>query len=277
MEHQQLLHSVAAIAQAAGQEILKVYDYHQAMQVSYKEDASPLTDADRRAHELIVARLTTLTPAVPVLSEESDSTAFAMRKTWSRYWLVDPLDGTTEFIKHNGEFTVNIALIEDGRATLGVVHVPVSAKTYSGSLELGARVSQKDRSSQPIRCKALAPSRELVRVVTSRSHRDRRVDKLIQMLQSEFGIVEQVSMGSSLKICLLAEGQADIYPRLASTCEWDTAAAHAVLSAAGGEIFDTNFMPLLYNQKDSLLNPFFIALADSAYAWQSLLADCLQE
>lgn len=264
------LDALTNIAIEAGAEILSVYNQAGPASVTTKADDSPLTDADRRAHDLIQKRLNSLTPDWPVLSEESDQIAYETRRRWDRYWLVDPLDGTKEFLKRNGEFTVNIALIEHGCAIAGVVHVPVTGVSYIGKLGLGAWKLEGKQCSA-IRTSSLEPGKTPVRIVASRSHRGELLDRLIGVIESEFGSAEVVSMGSSLKMCLLAEGKADIYPRLAPTCEWDTAAAHAVLAAAGGDIVDTKFEPLRYNQKSELLNPHFLALADCSYPWQRLL------
>lgn len=267
----QLLHAVNEIAIAAGVEILDVYNSDTAVAVSKKQDDSPITDADRRAHRLIVERLHKLTPDIPLLSEESDPMAFSVRTTWQRYWLIDPLDGTKEFVDRNGEFTVNIALIEAGRAVAGVVHVPVSGDSYFGALSLGAfKQARGAVAPQSVRCRAVQQGRE-VEIVASRRHQGKDLTRLIRQLELGLGAAKLVSMGSSLKICLLAEGSADIYPRLAPTSEWDTAAAHGILCAAGGEIVDLQFEPLRYNSKESLLNPHFIALADPHYPWQQLL------
>lgn len=266
---------IQSIAVAAGEEILAVYAQAEGIEISKKDDDSPLTEADRRAHNVIVAALAENFPDIPVLSEESDSIPFSERGQWQRYWLVDPLDGTKEFIKRNGEFTVNIALIENGKATMGVVHVPVKSTTYLGKVSEGAwKITDADGKEgriEAISGTVFKPGTETVRVVASRSHRGEIVDRLVAHMETTIGEVEVVSMGSSLKICLCAEGSADIYPRLAPTCEWDTAAAHAVLSAAGGTIVNTNFEELSYNQKSELLNPYFIAVADSKFNW----ADCL--
>ncbi len=273
MSDDQQLHAIKEIAIDAGREILAVYHSGQAIAVTTKQDDSPLTDADRRAHRLIVERLTTLTPDTPVLSEESDAIDYSQRSTWSRYWLVDPLDGTKEFLSRNGEFTVNIALIEAGKSTAAVVHVPVGGMTYLGGQGLGAWKQDATSPDSPITaisCSAMADGKA-VRVVASRRHGGGQLDAFVQHLESSLGNVEVLSMGSSLKMCLLAEGKADIYPRLAPTCEWDTAAAHGILSAAGGEIVDLQFRPLRYNTKADLLNPYFIGLADPLYPWQQLL------
>lgn len=275
MNHIQLLQAVSDIANAAGASILAVYAQAGAPGVTLKADSSPITEADKRAHALILAQLSALTPDIPVLSEESAAVDFALRKTWQRYWLVDPLDGTKEFIKRNGEFTVNIAQIENGQAVFGVVHVPVTGTTYSGSLVTGAFVQQRNAARVAIHTSRLAPDSNKVRVVASRSHRTVELEDVLAQLRRTFATVDAVSMGSSLKICLLAEGKADIYPRLAPTSEWDTAAAHAVLAAAGGELVNTRFEPLRYNQQDSLLNPYFLALADPGYDWRKTLQGCL--
>lgn len=263
------------IAVAAGDRILAIYKRRGGIDITFKDDDSPLTEADRLAHRCIVERLESLTPEIPILSEESETIDYGERSRWSRYWLVDPLDGTREFIKGNGEFTVNIALIEDGDASLGVVHVPVSGETYLGKSGAGAWKVDGANNATSIRCDPLEPAARATRVVASRSHRGELVDRLITAMQAGLGETEVVSMGSSLKICLLAEGAADIYPRLAPTSEWDTAAAHAVLSAAGGSVVDTRFKPLRYNQKAELLNPHFLAIADPAFDWQRLLAPSL--
>ena len=269
----QLLNAVNEIAIAAGSEILDVYNSEQAIEVSTKQDDSPLTDADRRAHLLIVDRLSSLTPNIPLLSEESNAIDYSLRKSWQRYWLIDPLDGTKEFINRNGEFTVNIALIENGQSVAGVVHVPVTGISYFGGIGIGAwkqNTNQLDNEVQLIASQAMQENSG-VRIVASRRHLGEQLDALVEKIENHFGKATLLSMGSSLKMCLLAEGSADIYPRMAPTCEWDTAAAHGILCAAGGEIVDLQFRPLRYNSKPELLNPFFIALADRAYPWKQLL------
>lgn len=265
---------IEAIARRAGAAIMEVYNSDDGLAVQYKDDDSPLTEADRRANAIIEAGLAELEPRLPVLSEESAQPAYETRRQWQRYWLVDPLDGTREFVRRNGEFTVNIALVGDGVAELGVVHVPVSGASYLGAVGHGA--FRQDTGSEPVLISAGAKSDHApLTMVASRSHLDRHVKRVLRRLEAEYGAVEMVNMGSSLKICLLAEGKADIYPRLAPTSEWDTAAAHAVLAAAGGEIFNTAFQPLRYNQKEDLRNPHFIAVADLAPDWQALLTPAL--
>lgn len=271
MWNDQQLDEVSKIAVAAGQEILAIYDQDQDLEITLKDDKSPLTEADRRAHRLIVERLQRLDPDIPILSEESDAIDFETRNSWHRYWLVDPLDGTKEFIKRNGEFTVNIALIDGGQPGLGVVHVPVTGVTYLGKVGVGAWKQEASGDISVIAAQSLDLECGVVRVLTSRSHRGEEVEALIARIEAELSPCEVVSMGSSLKICLLADGSADIYPRLGPTCEWDTAAAHGVLAAAGGDIYTSGFQPLRYNQKAALLNPHFIALADIEFGWQQLL------
>ena len=268
------LQEIEAIARRAGVAIMEVYNDAGAMDVQYKDDDSPLTEADRQANAVITSALEKLEPRFPVLSEESARPDYGIRRQWQRYWLVDPLDGTREFIKRNDEFTVNIALVSGGVAELGVVHVPVSGVSYVGEIRRGAVRMETGMAPVPIRGGTAAYQGPL-RMVASRSHLDPHVEKVLRRLEAELGPVELVNMGSSLKICLLAEGTADIYPRLAPTFEWDTAAAHAVLAAAGGEIYDTRFRPFRYNRGEDLRNPHFIAVADKKPDWQALLAPVL--
>ncbi len=265
-----LLHSVVAVAIGAGQEIMHVYNRDTPMEVDIKNDDSPITEADTRSHRLIVSSLQQMTPDIPVLSEESDAVPHSVRSRWSLYWLVDPLDGTREFISRNGEFTVNIALIRDGQPVLGVVHVPANGTTYSGIVDDGAWQRLRGADEESIHARSVSGIRSL-RVMVSRRHGDDALAPLLDRLSRRFAEVEKVSMGSSLKICLLASGAADLYPRLAPTSEWDTAAAHAVLRAAGGDIYTTDCRQLAYNSKDSLLNPHFIAVGDPHFPWSEVV------
>jgi 3'(2'), 5'-bisphosphate nucleotidase len=260
----ELLERVAAIARAAGVEILEVYASGD-VAASAKADSSPLTVADLRAHALIVARLAELTPGVPILSEEAADTPFSERSRWQRYWLVDPLDGTREFLARNGQFTVNIALIEGHAPAAGVVHVPVTDSTYLGHPGRGA---WRQRTGAPAEMIRVSPrSATPLRVVGSRSHRGDSLDDFL----SRAGPHELVAIGSSLKFCLLAEGAADVYPRLGPTSEWDTAAAHAVLTAAGGTVSQLDGTPLAYNTRAELLNPHFVAYGPKDRDWLALL------
>ncbi len=244
--------SIITTAVDAGKEILKIYQQSDIAKYE-KSDNSPLTEADLAAHQLIVQRLQDLAPDIPILSEESASIPWSERQKWQCYWLVDPLDGTKEFIKRNGEFTVNIALIESHEPVMGVVHAPVLGTTWTGEKSKPAIKILKDKR-QNIKVSRHQPN-EPWKVVGSRSHAG---DSLIEFL-TKLGPHELVSMGSSIKLCLVAEGTAHIYPRLGPTSEWDTAAAHAVVNAAGGEVvLAEEKQVLLYNTKESLLNPSFI-------------------
>lgn len=248
---------IEPVARAAGEAIMAIYS--QPFAVEYKSDESPLTAADKGAHEMIVRALARLTPDIPVLSEESGPQVMAERLGWRRYWLVDPLDGTKEFVSRNGEFTVNIALIEEGAPRWGLVYAPVLDKLWYGGKGLGAwRIADG-------RCEAIQtrPHREGSpwRVVGSRNHLSREtLDYLARFGDMERGEIELVSMGSSLKFCIIAEGGAELYPRLAPTCEWDTGAAQAVLEGAGGSVTRLDGEPLVYNKPD-ILNPWFVAKA----------------
>ncbi len=252
------LEPVCAIAREAGRRILDVYERE--FKVEQKEDRSPLTEADRAAHEIIAARLQALAPDIPVLSEESAKIDYAARAGWQRFWLVDPLDGTKEFINRNGEFTVNIALIEGGRPVLGVVYVPAPALTYFACAGQGAYKQKGGCELQPVRVRRFSGGKPIV--VASRSHAGPETEAFLRSL----GEHDVVSMGSALKLCLVAEGAADVYPRLGPTMEWDTAAAQCVVEAAGGRVTDLRRQPLVYN-KPSLLNPWFLVSAAGDYDW----------
>ncbi|MDQ3038187.1 MAG: 3'(2'),5'-bisphosphate nucleotidase CysQ [Pseudomonadota bacterium] len=251
----ELREAIISIAREAAAEILAVYEGDFA--VDHKDDRSPLTAADLASHRCIVARLRALTPDIPVLSEESSTTDIEHRCTWSRFWLVDPLDGTREFIKRNGEFTVNIALIEDGVATFGVIQQPVGGGLWHGKRGAGAfrRVGDVDTAIH-VRKPATAP----LRIAASRSHRDARTQALLDALPGS----ETVGCGSSLKFCRIAEGDVDLYPRFGPTSEWDTAAGQAILEGAGGAVLDPGGRSFRYNQRDTLLNGDFVAFGDVA-------------
>lgn len=258
-----LLPRVQAIAQAAGREISRVYAT--AFAVETKADNSPLTAADRAAHDSIAAALAKLTPGVPLWSEESATVPWETRRHWAEFWLVDPLDGTREFIKRNGEFTVNIALVRNHRTILGVVHAPVPGRDYCGYA--GGPAQRTDPGQPPREIRVRQPASPPVRVAGSRSHRGASLDSFLERL----GAHEFVSMGSSLKFCLVAEGAADIYPRLGPTSEWDTAAAQAVVEAAGGSVVGLDGQPLCYNTRPEVLNPYFLACGDPDRDWLALL------
>ena len=254
-----VLGQLVDISRRAGLAILEWYDGD--MGITQKADDSPLTKADLASHELIVAELTRLWPDIPVLSEESADIPWETRRKWRHYWLVDPLDGTKEFINHNGEFTVNIALIRDHHAVMGVVHVPVSNVSYFGSRETGAW--RRDGNADVCAIRVRQPAAEPAVIVGSRSHANPELADQLNKL----GPFELTSMGSSLKFCRVAEGLADFYPRLGPTCEWDTAAAQAVVEAAGGQIVKTDGSPLEYNRKEIFLNPHFFVFGDAEKEW----------
>jgi 3'(2'), 5'-bisphosphate nucleotidase len=258
-----LLDAIADIAESAGQAILEVYDSD--FSVEAKDDASPITEADRRANEVIRAALAELPGDRPILSEEARTVPWPVRRDWREYWLVDPLDGTKEFIQRNGQFTVNIALVRAGRPVMGVVHVPVSGVSYGGTVGEGAWRRTHGGAKQAIRVRPLGEGP--IRVVGSRSHRGPDLDGYLERL----GPHEMVPMGSSLKFCLVAEGRADVYPRLGPTSEWDTAAAEAVLTAAGGRVVASTGEPIAYNKGPDLLNPWFIASGDDSRDWTRYL------
>jgi 3'(2'), 5'-bisphosphate nucleotidase len=261
-----LLPGVVRVAREAGSAILAVYaraDFG----VETKADDSPLTAADRAAHDVIAAGLAALAPGLPLWSEESADVSWDTRRHWPAFWLVDPLDGTREFIKRNGEFTVNIALVRDHAPVLGVVHAPVLDRTYWGRSGDGAFRADGNGAPRPIRVRA--PAAAPPRVAGSRSHRGSSLDGVLARL----GAHTLVSMGSSLKFCLVAEGEADFYPRLGPTSEWDTAAAQAVVEAAGGAVLDLAGRPLRYNTRPESLNPHFIARGDPGRDWLALLRD----
>ena len=263
MDLNELRLAVIKIAKQAAADILTIYDSEELGVVS-KADDSPLTKADLASHHAIQQGLEQLTPDIPILSEESADIPFETRQTWRRYWLVDPLDGTKEFIKRNGEFTVNIALIEDGVPVLGVVQVPVTSVCYSG---ISGRSAYKEENGVEAPIEVAASAHKPLRAVGSRSHAGDRLKAYIENL----GDVEMVALGSSLKMCIVAEGKADIYPRLGLTSEWDTAAAHAVVVAAGGQLTQTDLQPLRYNTKAEYLNPEFFVFGDASVDWSGFL------
>ena len=248
---EKLLMMAQEAALKGGEEILKVY-HSDRFEVEFKGDQSPLTLADRNAHVAICDLLSE--SGIPILSEEGKEIPYKERKNWHRLWIVDPLDGTKEFIKRNGEFTVNIALIENGKPILGVIYVPVKDQLYTGAVGIGA---QKKENGKVIQM-PIEQEKRKYRAVGSRSHMSVETEKFFDDLKTRHGEVEIVSMGSSLKICLVAEGTADVYPRFAPTMEWDTAAGHAIAGAAGKSLIDvkTN-REMVYNRED-LLNNWFV-------------------
>ena len=247
------------ISRRAGVAILDWYDGD--MGITQKADNSPLTRADLASHKLIDAELTRLWPEIPVLSEESADIPWKTRRNWRQYWLVDPLDGTKEFINRNGEFTVNIALINDHQPVLGVVHVPVTDISYFGARDADAWRQHATAKAERITIRR--PAADPAVIVGSRSHANPELESQLARL----GPHELTSMGSSLKFCHVAEGLADFYPRLGPTSEWDTAAAQAVVEAAGGQVVKTDGAPLAYNSKEIYLNPHFFVIGDPERDW----------
>ncbi len=260
---ERLISDVIEISEKAGNEILNVYNRD--IDVQYKDDKSPITEADRKSHHIILEGLKKINENIPVLSEEGKDIPYEKRKNWEYFWLVDPLDGTKEFIKRNGEFTVNIALIHRQKPVFGVVYAPALNKLYYGGKDFGGYMVEK---GEKVRLEGDSLNREKLVVVASRSHINEETKEFIESLKRFYRDVETTSIGSSLKICLLAEGKADIYPRIGPTMEWDTAAAHAVLNSVGGRIVVYNNQKtlreleesdeLIYN-KENLLNPYFVA------------------
>ncbi len=258
-ETNQVLEQLVDISRRAGLAILEWYEGD--MGITQKADDSPLTKADLASHQLIQAELTRLWPEIPVLSEESAVIPWETRQSWKQYWLVDPLDGTKEFINRNGEFTVNIALISDHEPVMGVVHVPVTDVSYFGARETGAFRQQGAAVATAIQVRQ--PAAVPAGIVGSRSHANPELADQLNAL----GPHELISMGSSLKFCRVAEGLADFYPRLGPTCEWDTAAAQAVVEAAGGQVVKIDGSALQYNRKEIYLNPFFFVIGDPEKDW----------
>jgi 3'(2'), 5'-bisphosphate nucleotidase len=264
------LKAILQIIQEAGQEILKIYN--SSFKVDFKKDKTPLTEADKCSHKIIEQGLKKISN-YPILSEEGTNIPYEQRKSWDFFWLIDPLDGTKEFIKRNGEFTVNIALIHKNKPVLGVVYAPAKEILYYGGKEIGAYKIEKHKELKLLP-KAIN-TKEKIKVVVSRSHLNKETENFIKLLSHFFKKIETVSIGSSLKICLIAEGKADLYPRMSPTKEWDTAAAHAILNAVGGKL--VKFHPPIkslkelktlseieYN-KENLLNPYFVAFRKNVF------------
>jgi 3'(2'), 5'-bisphosphate nucleotidase len=271
----EMMLSAVTTAVQSGREILRIYE--KPFEVERKEDHSPVTVADRASHRVIEKLLQISFPEIPVLSEEGKTVPFKVRKKWSLFWLVDPLDGTKDFIKRNGEFTVNIALVRGNTPVLGVINIPSADTVYFGMEGGGAfkvtaasKYIYKKKNSDIIfdRSETLPIDREKKRehlvIVKSRSHSGEKTEQCIEKLLALYSGNRIITAGSSIKLCLLAEGSADVYPRLGPTMEWDTAAGHAVLRFSGGDVLRAdNWSPLVYN-KEELLNPPFVAVKNGA-------------
>ncbi len=255
-----LLPTVVDLARTAGLRIMAIYAT--AFTVTQKVDDSPLTAADMASHEVITQGLSQLTPTIPILSEESATIAAADRIQWETFWLVDPLDGTKEFVDRNGEFTVNIALVHHHQPILGVVHVPVSGLSYFAAQGAGAWRRSLNEAPQAIHAAQLTDAP--IRVIGSRSHGSKALEAFVARLPRQASFVR---VGSALKFCWIAEGRADVYPRFGPTSEWDTAAAHCIAEQAGATVVDVTGAPLRYNTRVSLLNPHFLVFGDTGFDW----------
>ena len=254
ISHEQLMISIVEIAKKAGLAITEIYNSDFDYQL--KQDASPITEADNLSHKIITEKLKILTPETPILSEENCDISYKIRSEWKRYWLVDPMDGTKEFIKRNGEFTVNIALIEQNIPKLGVIHIPVTNETYWGSEVSGS--FYQDKHNEVKRICVSEKHKNPIRIVASRSHPSKILNELLKTI-NDYEIIE---VGSSIKFCHIASGKADCYPRFGPTSEWDTAAGEAIVRSAGGHVVTSSGNSMNYNQKETYLNPNFIVSND---------------
>jgi len=248
----ELIEQLIEISKEAGKAILEVYNTD--FDYEIKKDLSPLTTADTLSNNIICKRLKALTPEIPILSEENSDIPFSVRSQWSQYWLVDPLDGTKEFINRNGEFTTNIALIYENRPIFGMVHVPASNEIFWGSNEIGAYHLSGDSLSNKKKISVSQDIKDNLRIAASRSHPSDELNNLLDRIEN----YKLLNVGSSLKLCLIASGTVDIYPRLGPTSEWDIAAGHAIVIYAGGYIVGIDGMPITYNSREDLINPEFI-------------------
>ena len=261
MHNFKLVNNILQISKDAGEEILSIYKSG-AFEIESKNDSSPLTKADKVSNEIICESLKKLNPDIPIISEENCDVTFSERVNWERYWLIDPLDGTKEFIKKNGEFTVNIALIENNKPILGVIFAPVKSDIYFAQKNYG---SYKINSSSELidlkEAKKIFVSNQsnIKKIIGSRSHSNQPFDRWVN---KNFSNTEIVQAGSSLKFCLIAEGVADIYPRFGLTSEWDIAAGHIIVNEAGGRVRTFENIEINYNEKEDLLNPFFYAIGN---------------
>lgn len=269
-----LLPQIVRIAEQAGQAIMAIYHDESAWQIQNKEDNSPVTAADVASNQLIVAQLKALTPDIPVISEEGEQFSFEERKNWPRCWLVDPLDGTKEFVARNGEFSVNIALVENHQATLGVIYSPVKKMAYMAAKGLGA-FCQQAAEKKAIHA-ADFPDKDY-RLVVSRRHLSRRNEKFVQSVEQALGAVILSRAGSAFKICAVAEGKADAYPRFGNTMEWDTAAGQIIVEEAGGALVDKAGNPFRYNERPTLLNNSFLITGKKVADWLPVWLEAQQE
>ncbi|MBU2893287.1 3'(2'),5'-bisphosphate nucleotidase CysQ [Colwellia sp. D2M02] len=260
-----LLNVALQSAKKAGVEVMKYYRQGN-YTAELKDDESPVTSADIASNDVLMDQLRTLTPDIPIISEEVGALALSERKNWSRYWLLDPIDGTGEFIIGSGDFAVNIALVENGHPTIGVIHAPDHCLTYYGQKGLGS-FKDNSQASHAIQVANFEENRK-IKVAISRRQ---QLELMGQYLNEQYNY-DYIALGScSLKNCLIAEGGADCYLRVGVTGEWDTGASQCILEQAGGNILDSEFQPLSYNQRESLLNPDFVSLGSRDFAWQSII------
>ncbi len=259
--NKKFIEKIIKISRNAGDSILETYESN--FKYEMKDDNSPLTKADIDSHNIIKNGLNIMTPEINIISEEESGIPFKKRKMWNYYWLVDPLDGTKEFIKRNGEFTVNIALIKENFPILGVVHCPTKDLTYWGSKFHGSFIKRSNKKSEKI---STSKPKKINRIISSRSHKSQETDKFIEKV----GKCEIITAGSSLKFCLVASGAVDLYLRFGPTSEWDVAAGVAVVEYAGGYTCDLNGKKLLFNLKESYLNQSFISNCSKAIASEAL-------
>jgi len=250
------------IAKKAGDEIMKIYQ--QDFEVNYKKDNSPLTKADIKSNEIITGSLKDLYPKIPILSEENKEVPYNIRRNWEYFWLIDPLDGTKEFVKKNGEFTANIALIHKDTPVLGVIYAPVLKILYYAQKDKGAFKQEKNRKPQRLSICREA-NNDTLKIIVSKSHYNQETKEFVDNLKNQYEKIEFINIGSSLKFCLIAEGKADIYPRLAPTMEWDIAAGQAIVEQAGGEVLSFKIKkPLRYNKKN-LCNFYFYSKKQTVF------------
>ena len=272
---QSLVQPLLELCREAGGLICAHYRAPEAGNFQSKGDDSPLTRADLDSHECLQHGLERLEPNLPVLSEESAESELAQRREWRQFWLVDPLDGTKEFLARTGEFTINIALVEDHAPVFGLIYLPLEETAYIGTPGVGAYRYQYRGGhwrETPIAARKLAHGQSLT-VLASRRHRGPRLMACLDWLTAEWGTLERDDSGSALKFCRLAAGVGDFYPRFTPCCEWDTAAGQALVIAAGGILVGLDGQPLTYNRRDTLLSPNFYAIADPDHAlWRQLLA-----
>jgi 3'(2'), 5'-bisphosphate nucleotidase len=250
------IQKINSIAKKAGDEIMRIYQ--QDFDVDYKKDNSPLTKADIHSNEVIIKNLENLYPDIPILSEENKEIPYEIRKNWEYFWLIDPLDGTKEFVKKNGEFTVNIALIYKNIPVLGAIYAPALNLLYYAQKEKGAYKQEKNKKPQRLPIYNHTDNGTL-KVIVSKSHYNQETKEFVNNLKNQYKkTIEFIHIGSSLKLCLIAEGKADIYPRLAPTMEWDTAAGQVIVEQAGGKVIEFKNKKYLKYNKQNLLNPYFI-------------------